>query len=82
MNDLDLLRVSAADIFSGEHAGILVARDAMQRKVPTVGKDSSIADTAMKMVDLRRSRLPVVDEEGKLLGEVLWSDLIGRMIRK
>ena len=82
INDLDLLRVTAADVFSGEHERILLAKDAMQRKVPTLSPEHSVAQAAMQMVDQRRNRLPVVDTTGKLLGEVVWNDLIGKMLTK
>ncbi|MDZ7816855.1 MAG: CBS domain-containing protein [Planctomycetota bacterium] len=54
----------------------------MQRKVPSLSPDHSVAEAAMQMVDQRRNRLPVVDGEGKLLGEVVWNDLIGKMLTK
>jgi len=83
INDLDLLRVTAADFFGREeHAGIMLARDAMQRNVPVLRAQETIADAAMKMVETRRNRMPVVDEENRILGEVIWTDLIGKMMAK
>ncbi len=82
INDLDLLRVMAADFFTGDHQGLLLAKDAMQRKIPKLSEEDKIADAAMRMVELRRNRLPVVDCSERIVGEVIWTDLIGKMMEK
>ncbi|MFA4986156.1 MAG: PTS sugar transporter subunit IIA [Candidatus Brocadiia bacterium] len=83
INDLDILRISAADAFLGDSgAGLILVRDAMQKGVPRVREADKAADAAMKMIDMRRTRLPVVDEHDRLLGEVVWSDIIGKMMKR
>lgn len=57
---------------------MLTAADVMTREVITVTPRTSVIDLARLFVTHRISSMPVVDEEGKLLGVVTESDLIYR----
>ena len=55
------------------------ARDVMTAKVTTIGPDASIEELAELMVRERVNPVPVVDEEGHLIGIVSRADLIDMM---
>ena len=48
----------------------------MQRKVKTIGADSTVADAIMSLADGHISGMPVVDGAGKVIGIVSSSDLL------
>ena len=48
----------------------------MQRKVKTVGADSTVADAIMSLADGHISGMPVVDGAGKVIGIVSSTDLL------
>ena len=54
------------------------ARDIMTREVFTVRPETSIYDIAAVMVEKRISGLPVVTEDGKVIGILSESDLLHR----
>ena len=54
------------------------ARDVMVSPVITVKPSSSVRDVAKIFLDRRISAVPVVDEQGKLVGIVSESDLMHR----
>lgn len=54
----------------------MLAKDIMTREVITVRPDTSIEEAAKLMVDNKVSGLPVVDEEGKIVGIVTEKDLM------
>ncbi|ANW00323.1 CBS domain-containing protein [Bradyrhizobium icense] len=54
------------------------AHHVMTRKVTTVSADTSVRDAANLMLKLRISGLPVVDEDGRLIGMVTEGDFIRR----
>ena len=54
------------------------ASDAMTPRVITVGSDASILEAARLMLQKRISGLPVVDDEGKLIGIVTEGDFLRR----
>ena len=55
------------------------ARDVMTEKVTTIGPDASIEDLAELMVKQRVNPVPVVDEQGRLIGIVSRADLVDMM---
>jgi len=57
------------------------AGEAMTAPVVTIGPHRPVAEAAAKMVDERVNRLPVVDDEGRLLGIVTRADLVRAFIR-
>jgi CBS domain-containing protein len=57
----------------------LKARDLMSTEVITVSPKATVTDAAKKMVDNRVSGLPVVDDEGKLIGVISEGDLLRRV---
>ncbi len=59
----------------------LTAGESMTAPPVTIGPDARVADAAAKMIDERVNRLPVVDEEGTLLGIVTRADLVRAFVR-
>jgi CBS domain-containing protein len=57
------------------------ASDVMTRDVVTVGPGLGVEDAARRMIHYRVKRLPVVDEEGRLVGIVSRTDLLRPFLR-
>jgi CBS domain-containing protein len=57
------------------------ARDVMTRDVVTVGPDVTVQDAARRILHHGVKRLPVVDEDGRVLGIVSRSDLLRPFLR-
>lgn len=55
------------------------ARDVMTEKVVTIGPGASIEELAELMVKQRVNPVPVVDEQGRLIGIVSRADLVDMM---
>ena len=55
---------------------MLTARDIMTTEIVSVSLDTSLQDLAKKFVDTRFSNLPVLDEDGTLVGVISETDLI------
>jgi Predicted transcriptional regulator, contains C-terminal CBS domains len=62
-------------------ASVLVG-EIMTKKVRTVKKNVSISDAATLMDKHKINRLPVVDEDNKLIGIVTRGDIIGALVKK
>jgi len=62
-------------------ASVLVG-EIMTKKVRTTKKDASISDAAALMDKYNVNRLPVVDENKKLVGIITRGDIIGALVRK
>jgi CBS domain-containing protein len=62
-------------------AGALLARDLMTSPAVTIGADAPIVQAARVMHDKAVKRLPVVDEEGRVVGIVTRSDLLRVFLR-
>ncbi|HEY8681316.1 MAG TPA: CBS domain-containing protein [Candidatus Dormibacteraeota bacterium] len=62
-------------------AGALVARDLMTSPAVTIGTEAPIAEAARVMHDRGVKRLPVVDEDGRVVGIVTRSDLLRIFLR-
>ncbi|MCL6621999.1 MAG: CBS domain-containing protein [Syntrophobacterales bacterium] len=54
------------------------ARDIMTREVVTAGPEDSVEDLARLLAERRISGVPVVDDQGRVLGVVTQSDLLKR----
>jgi CBS domain-containing protein len=50
--------------------------DLMQRDFPTVTPDATLADAATQMHDADVTHMPVIDNEGKLIGIVARGDIV------
>jgi CBS-domain-containing membrane protein len=57
-------------------AAALTAADLMTKPAVTIGPDEPVAQAARLMYSLRVKRLPVTDQEGKLIGIVSRSDVL------
>lgn len=57
------------------------AGDAMTSPAITIGPSRSVTEAAAKMIDEGVNRLPVVDDEGKLVGIVTRADLVRAFLR-
>ena len=55
------------------------ARDVMTEKVMTIGLDAEVEELAELMVRQRVNPVPVVDEDGRLIGIVSRADLVDMM---
>lgn len=64
-----------------KRAGSTLIGEIMTRKVITINKDASISDAAELMDRHDIKRLPVVDENHKLIGIITRGDIIGAMVR-
>lgn len=76
---VDLLGAVTTEQLAAELAALEVGKTVghvMTRSVVTVGPQTSLADAAHLMVTRRLKRLPVVDQDGRLLGMVSRSDLL------
>jgi len=62
-------------------ASVLVG-EIMTKKVKTTKKDVSISDAAAVMDKHKINRLPVVDENKKLIGIITRGDIIGALVKK
>jgi CBS domain-containing protein len=54
------------------------AADVMTRRLITIDPDSSVADAAKRMLENRISGMPVLDEQGRLIGLISEGDLLRR----
>lgn len=57
------------------------AKDIMTRAPLTVGPDAEVAQAARIMLDHRINGLPVVDDDGRLVGIITQSDLVSQQKR-
>lgn len=64
-----------------ERASSVLIGDIMTKKVVSISKDAQIADAAELMDSHHIKRLPVVDENQKLIGIVTRGDIIGAMVK-
>ena len=64
-----------------QRAGSVVIDQIMTKKVVSIGSDASISDAAELMDTHKVKRLPVINDEGKLVGIVTRGDIIGAMVR-
>lgn len=55
---------------------MLTARDIMTEKIVSVPLETSLTDLAKKFVETRFSNLPVLDDDGQLVGIISETDLI------
>ncbi len=55
---------------------MLTARDIMSKEVVSVSIQTSLKDLARTFVETRFSNLPVLDDQGKLLGTISETDLV------
>ena len=55
---------------------MLTAREIMTREVVTVTTETSLKELASKFVETRYSNMPVLDNNGKLIGVISETDLI------
>ncbi|MBU2560312.1 CBS domain-containing protein [archaeon] len=62
---------------SAKKAASARARDAMTRKVFTVNQEDDISEATKIMAERNINRLPVMDENGKLVGIITRGDVIG-----
>jgi CBS domain-containing protein len=61
-------------------ASILIG-EIMTKKVITIGPDADISDAAQLMDTHDIKRLPVVDDNSKMIGIVTRGDIIGAVVR-
>lgn len=59
----------------------LTVEKVMTHKVVTIGANQSILDAAEKMLELKISGIPVVDDAGKLIGMITESDVFRMLVK-
>ena len=59
----------------------MLAKDVMKTELVTVGEDTPVKEIARKMLDHDISGLPVVNEQGEILGVVSELDLMRKQIK-
>ncbi|MBC7100017.1 CBS domain-containing protein [Methanothermobacter tenebrarum] len=62
-------------------ASLTLVDEIMTRKLITVKPDQSISDAAELMDKHKIKRLPVVDDEGNLIGIITRGDIIGALVK-
>ena len=60
----------------------MIARDIMTRKVCTIHQEASAKEAAQLLDQMRISGLPVVDEDGKIIGIITEADIISKVDRE
>ena len=60
----------------------MIARDIMTRKVCTIYPEASAQEAAQLLDQMRISGLPVVDEDGKIIGIITEADIISKVDRE
>jgi len=60
----------------------MIARDIMTRKVCTIHPEASAQEAAQLLDQMRISGLPVVDEDGKIIGIITEADIISKVDRE
>lgn len=60
----------------------MIARDIMTRKVCTIHPGASAQEAAQLLDQMRISGLPVVDEDGKIIGIITEADIISKVDRE
>lgn len=84
VSDRDILRASVSRLEVGAGAGLTDAKiksstfvaSIMKRGMKTVGPETPLLDAARWLVSMKLSALPVVDDNGKLLGIVTDHDFL------
>ena len=70
LSELDCLRAILADTYLGENVGSMRVADHMTVDVECVPAHSDIIGVAQSMLDHKRRRRPVVNDENKVVGQI------------
>ena len=62
-------------------AAVMLVEEIMKEKVITVSPEASVSDAAELMDKHDIKRLPVVDEDGNLVGIITRGDVIGAFVK-
>jgi CBS domain-containing protein len=76
LSELDCLRAILSGSYYQEGVGTIRVGDHMTHGLESVGPDDQIVDVALSMLDHKHRRRPVVDERGKLLGQLTCRQLL------
>jgi len=75
LSELDCLRGILSNVYNeNQHAG--QAKDFMTKEVISVKMHDSIVDVATDMLEHKHRRRPVIDDEGRLIGQVTCRQLL------
>ena len=75
--EVETTRRGLAPHVEGRRITGVVAEDIMTTPVNTISPDASIEDAATVMVSNRSNPLPVVDEDGRMIGIISRTDILG-----
>jgi len=70
LSELDCLGAILSGSYYGVEQGVMRVEDHMTSPVESIHIDENIIDVAKSMLDHKRRRRPVVDENGHLVGQV------------
>lgn len=76
LSELDCLRAILWATYHEEEVGTHPVRDHMTTEVETIGPDEDIIDVAQSMLDHKRRRRPVVDRQGRMVGQMTCRQLL------
>lgn len=76
LSELDCLRAILWATYHEEEVGVHPVKDHMTTSVETVRLDEDIIDVAQSMLDHKRRRRPVVDRQGRMVGQVTCRQLL------
>ncbi len=70
LSELDCLRAILSDTYHGEGMANIRVADHMSPEVECVDARSNVISVARSMLDHKRRRRPVVDEQNRLIGQI------------
>jgi CBS domain-containing protein len=70
LSELDCLRVILSGAYYGRRVGSIRVGDNMTREVESVQAHANIVDVAKSMLDHKRRRRPVIDEQNRVVGQI------------
>jgi CBS domain-containing protein len=76
----DCIKGLMSETYYNQPSALTKVDDCMVSKVVHIGPDVSIFEAAKRFLDLRIRRFPVLDDQGKLIGQISQKDVI-RAIR-
>lgn len=77
LSELDCLKALLAGTYHQEDVGALKVAQYMVRDVECVRADEDIVDVGQSMLDHKHRRRPVIDSEGRVIGQLTCRSILG-----
>ena len=74
LSELDCMRAILSSVYNRDHVGLV--KEYMTKEVISVSVTDSIVDVAADMLEHKHRRRPVIQDDGKLLGQVTCRQLL------